>query len=220
MNVTPKVVTSPIPANKSKQGQTDRARAAVNFDTFLTLLTTQLKNQDPLKPLESTQFVAQLASFSAVEQQVRTNDNLKQIKTMLGGGSVQQLASWVGLNVRSPRDVYFSGSPIKIQIKPASGAEQAMLVVKDQTGAEVQRQNVDAGGGVITWQGLRAGGARFPRGKYSFLVESFKGGKMIADKSPSIYGRVTEARLNGGDIELVLADGTVVQASRIDAVKK
>ena len=55
------------------------AAAAADFETFLSLLTTQLRNQDPLKPLDSTEFVAQLASFSAVEQQINTNAKLDAI---------------------------------------------------------------------------------------------------------------------------------------------
>ena len=57
-----------------------------DFTTFLKLLTAQLRNQDPLKPLDSTEFVAQLATFSSVEQQVKTNDTLATIQQLLGGG--------------------------------------------------------------------------------------------------------------------------------------
>jgi flagellar basal-body rod modification protein FlgD len=58
-------------------------KTGADFQTFLTLLTTQLKNQNPLEPLDSTQFVAQLASFSSVEQQVKTNDRLADILDLL-----------------------------------------------------------------------------------------------------------------------------------------
>jgi flagellar basal-body rod modification protein FlgD len=60
-----------------------RSAFSEDFDTFLTLLTAQVENQDPLAPLDSTQFVEQLATFSALEQQVTTNDHLEKIAALL-----------------------------------------------------------------------------------------------------------------------------------------
>src|SRR3954467_13298036 len=62
------------------------AQLSSNFDTFLQLLTTQLKNQDPTSPMDSNQFTQQLVQFSQVEQQINTNDNLK---TLIGQGASQ-----------------------------------------------------------------------------------------------------------------------------------
>ena len=72
--------TAPSAPSPIKMDPTDTETAAADlasdFDTFLQLLTTQLKNQDPSKPFDSTEFVGQLASFSAVEQQIATNSKL------------------------------------------------------------------------------------------------------------------------------------------------
>lgn len=88
--------------------------AAADFETFLTLLTTQMKNQDPLKPLESNEFVAQLASFSSVEQQVKTNDALTNIASLLGGPTASTLAPWIGMQVQVLKDPQFDGAPIDV----------------------------------------------------------------------------------------------------------
>ena len=80
--VTTNTASSQSTANANAPSTAARD-AAADYESFLTLLTAQLKNQDPLKPLESTEFVAQLASFSAVEQQVRTNDSLTAIQELL-----------------------------------------------------------------------------------------------------------------------------------------
>ncbi len=69
--------------DSNRESGSGKTEAGTDFQTFLTLLTTQLRNQDPLKPMDSTQFVAQLASFSAVEQQVRTNEKLAEIINLL-----------------------------------------------------------------------------------------------------------------------------------------
>lgn len=70
----------------------------VDFQAFLTLLIAQLKNQDPTKPMDSTQFVSQLASFSAVEQQVASNTKLDQL---LASNNLSQAGSIVGLHLKS-----------------------------------------------------------------------------------------------------------------------
>ena len=82
MEITP--TSAAAAATTKAQEPSGEAADAANelagdFETFLSLLTAQLRNQDPLKPMESTEFVAQLASFSAVEQQVRTNDRLDEL---------------------------------------------------------------------------------------------------------------------------------------------
>ena len=73
----PPATTAPDAAQQQLSG---------NFSTFLTLLTTQLQNQDPMNPMDSNQFTQQLVEFSQVEQQINTNDNLK---TIIGQGTSQ-----------------------------------------------------------------------------------------------------------------------------------
>ena len=89
MDVTP--TTAATGANASKRAAAaeedpNRKVNAADFQTFLTLLTTQMKNQDPLNPTDSTEFVAQLASFSGVEQQVRANEQLEKILSYIDIG--------------------------------------------------------------------------------------------------------------------------------------
>src|SRR5690349_4299143 len=79
---------------------TGRARLAENFDTFLSLLTTQLKNQDPLAPMDSTQFTQQLVQMTGVEQQLLTNDLLEKLVSNTGTG-VSTAVSLIGKEVRA-----------------------------------------------------------------------------------------------------------------------
>ncbi|VAW04118.1 Flagellar basal-body rod modification protein FlgD, partial [hydrothermal vent metagenome] len=74
----------------------------VDFQNFLTLLTAQLRNQDPLSPADSTEFVAQLASFSSVEQLVRANGQLETISSAITGGGIDQYADWIGRSAEAP----------------------------------------------------------------------------------------------------------------------
>src|SRR5215469_12889187 len=80
-------MTTPVTANSGVNVTTTNSTSSnngvpdftSNFDTFLTMLTTQLKNQDPLSPVDTSQFTQQLVSFSEVEQQINTNKNLQQL---------------------------------------------------------------------------------------------------------------------------------------------
>src|ERR1700750_1931741 len=79
--------TTTPPASSGSTGHTNAmAQLSGNFSTFLTLLTTQLKNQDPMSPMDSNQFTQQLVEFSQVEQQIDTNTNLK---TLISQGTTQ-----------------------------------------------------------------------------------------------------------------------------------
>ncbi len=73
------MAVSGVAATNATAAQTSRASIANNFDTFLLLLTTQLKNQNPLDPLDTNQFTQQLVQFAGVEQQIRTNDSLEAL---------------------------------------------------------------------------------------------------------------------------------------------
>src|SRR5215213_5913920 len=78
---------------------TDKAAIADNFNAFLLLLTTQLKNQSPLDPLDTNQFTQQLVQFASVEQQLKSNDTLNALLTSSKASAVSTAASFVGMEV-------------------------------------------------------------------------------------------------------------------------
>jgi flagellar basal-body rod modification protein FlgD len=209
------LTTTPARAASST---TTTPRAEADFATFLTLLTTQLRNQDPLKPLESTEFVAQLASFSAVEQQVRTNTLLEAMATADGGGAAS-LAGWIGADVGAARPANFSDRPIDLRVAPAPGADTARLVVRDAGGSIVGTEALDLAVTDITWAGKATGGDPLPAGTYTFSVESYRGDAVIATSPATVYGRVTEARLDQGSPVLVFDDGSATPAANVVAIR-
>src|SRR3712207_977716 len=76
-----------------------RTTIAQNFDAFLLLLTTQLKNQSPLDPLDTNQFTQQLVQFASVEQQLKSNDTLNALLTSVRASAVSTAASFVGMQI-------------------------------------------------------------------------------------------------------------------------
>lgn len=195
------------------------AAAATDFQTFLTLLTTQLRNQDPMKPTESTEFVAQLATFSGVEQQVRTNERLDRIHTALGGGASAGLAAWIGREVRAPAQGAFAGVPIAIETKPLEEADSAVLVVTDDFGKVVARRAVDARDATLEWDGTDALGAGLPHGLYSFAIESRKGDELIGTSRGEVFSTVGEVRIEDGEPVLVLDGGARVPVDDVTAIR-
>src|SRR4249919_2257764 len=86
---------APISTAAATQGAAQKTLSG-NFDTFLTLLTTQLKNQDPLSPMDSNQFTQQLVQFSQVEQQINSNKNLESLIALTKSQSATNAVSYLG----------------------------------------------------------------------------------------------------------------------------
>lgn len=204
-------------AAEPAQDSSAAAEAAGDFETFLKLLTTQMRNQDPLKPVESTEFVAQLASFSAVEQQIRSNDRLDAILAALGGDGAG-LAEWIGKEVQAAAAVSFDGEPISIEVDPAPEAERAVLVVETVDGTEVARLAVDPAADSLTWSG-ETGAGEAPAGSYRFSVEYLGEDSLIESVPGRVYAEVTELRLGGDEPMLVLSGGEQVSAEDVTAIR-
>ena len=143
----------------TQQHETASALSA-DFETFLIMLTTQLQNQDPLNPLDSQDFAVQLATFSGVEQQVRTNELLESLK----GNDLIELANLVGKEGRHQGPVNFNGSPIPIQFGRLDISDAAELIVMNQDGEELQRLNLEHDVSSIEWAGVDSNGLPFDDG--------------------------------------------------------
>lgn len=167
MTTTPPVSSTPTPPTTSSTSSTDTLDFTQNFDTFLTLLTTQLKNQDPLSPMDTSQFTDQLVMFSQVEQQIKTNS---QLSTMISQQSASQVLS---AQTMVGRMIEYNGNQTVLQNGQAgfsytlpSDATSASVLVKDSSGNTVFSQQVDGSAGkhAFIWDGKNSTGAQKPDG--------------------------------------------------------
>src|SRR5690348_10344882 len=138
MTTVPPATTNPAATNAAAAGSNAMQQLSGNFQTFLTLLTTQLQNQDPLAPMDSNQFTQQLVQYSQVEQQINTNDNLK---TLINQGSAQTGAygvSYLGkaVTIANGQAPLASGQAIWAYNLDATAA-QTQLTVTDAKGIVV-----------------------------------------------------------------------------------
>lgn len=212
-------VTSPTPTATSTAPANSASGISSDFDTFLQMLSVQMQNQDPLNPIESTDFAVQLATFSSVEQQVLTNDLLAALSGQMALGNVAEMASWVGKEIRAPMPASFSGEPITIAPNPAAVAQQVELVVRDSEGIEVQRLNIPVSAEPIEWAGVDASGQPFPPGLYSFDIVSYTDGEVILSEAAEVYGTVNEVQSEGGEVILLTEGGVAVLASQVGALR-
>ena len=191
-----------------------------DFETFLKMLTVQMQNQDPLNPVDSSEYAVQLATFSSVEQQVLTNDLLEGIQALMSTSGMAQLSAWIGREVLSEAGAHFSGDPISVHAKSHSMADTAQLVIRDAFDREVQRLPLDAKESAFHWRGVYPSGAAFPHGFYRFEVESFASGNMIDVTAAGSYGRVVEARSGPAGPVVVLQGNIEVPSAAVQAVRE
>lgn len=201
-------------------GSGARSVLSSDFETFLKMLTAQAKYQDPLEPLDSSEYASQLAQFSSVEQQVMTNDLLNAMATQLAASGMAQLSSWIGMEARTSSGAYFDGAPVTIIPTPASAAEDVDLVVYDAAGQEVQRKQIPVSTEPLQWAGVADDGTPFAAGVYTFKVESRTNGKVVSNSPAESYSRVTEVRTEGTGTVLILEGGTAVPSSSVSALRE
>lgn len=217
---------SSSPATQNNNSANNNAQSAstgeidADFDTFLSLLTAQLQNQDPLKPIDSTDFVAQLAQFSAVEQQVRSNDALEAILAAVSKGDVGELASWIGVEVEAAAPLKFEGQAISFRTNPDPTTTAAQLVVLDSSGATVSRAAIDSNASEVVWDGKVSGGGEADHGFYSFFIERTSAEGAPERTQLAGFSRVIEVRLEDGETKLSLEGGGATSADDIRALRE
>jgi flagellar basal-body rod modification protein FlgD len=183
------------------------------------MMTTQLMNQDPLDPMDSAEFSMQLATFSGVEQQVKSNELLTSIQSQLVTSGMAEMAAWVGQEVRAPVAGNFNGSPITIAPNPAAIADQATLVVRDDNGNVVQEFAIPVSAEPIEWAGVTTDGSPLPDGLYTFEIVSYAAGEEILRETADIYSTVQEVRSQDGINMLVMSGGVAVPAAAVTALR-
>jgi flagellar basal-body rod modification protein FlgD len=205
--------------NTAQNTATKSGVISSDFETFLKMLTVQMQNQDPSDPIKSEDYAVQLATFSGVEQQVRTNELMTAMGAQLGLMSMSQIAGWVGMEARAPVAGYFDGAPISLSPNPPSIADRVDLVVRNTNGVEVQRASIPATSDRVSWAGVADDGTPFAPGLYSFETESFANGAPIGTAKVELYTTIVEARNQGGQTILLTKGGAEVQATQVTALR-
>ncbi|MEQ8557468.1 MAG: flagellar hook capping FlgD N-terminal domain-containing protein [Henriciella sp.] len=192
----------------SQQQSADTSQSAApqigeEFNTFIRLLTAQVRNQDPLSPMDSTQFVEQLATFSTLEQQVRSNDSLQSIATMIGDLSSMLASEWLGKTVSVESSwVPYSGKPVDYSVKVPDDADGAILNVRNGSGEAVWSEELDLSEESFNWNGATTSGETAEESLYEFGIDLYQGDQYIGTVAPQVITEVTEVASENGTMRL------------------
>jgi flagellar basal-body rod modification protein FlgD len=216
------ITLAPAPAAPSVASEPAATRAALNtdFELFLKMLTTQMQNQDPLNPLDSAEYAQQLAAFSTVEQQTRTNQLLTDLSGQFALLGMSQLAGWVGQEARVEAPVAYDGTPVSLAFDMPARADQAVLVVRDASGQVVTREDVPPGATAYDWFGADIAGDPLPEGRYTLSLEVSENGAVFGEMPVAAYLAIEEARNTPTGATLILRGGIEVPATAVTALRR
>lgn len=200
-------------AQGSGQASTDIRRGiADNFDAFLLLLTTQLKNQSPLEPLNANEFTQQLVQFASVEQQIKSNTALEALVATSRAANIATAASFVGMRVQaSGETAQLVDGKAEWTLDVPRAATRAVVEIRDQNGNVVATNSgsLDAGRQIFTWDGMTSTGLFAPPGPYTMRVTAFDGTGAQVPVSTEIDGVVDSLDLSGIEPVLVIGGNRV-----------
>jgi flagellar basal-body rod modification protein FlgD len=197
---------------------------ASNFQTFLSLLTTQLKNQDPLSPVDSNEFTAQLTQMAGVEQQLLTNDLLTSLLSAQQGDGLTGAAQYIGKNATAVwAATRFEDGEASWSYELAANAASATLQVLDAAGKVVwSGEAPDKTNGLhdFKWDGQTTGGGQVDDGGvYTLKVLAKDGAGQDVDSQVLIRGRVTGVEMYDGK-PFVIVGKSIMPVSSLIALEE
>ena len=179
----------------------DQSSLITNYDAFLQLLTTQIKNQSPLDPMDANQFTQQLVQFSTVEQAIKSNQNLTDLIAATKTANATNLLSYVGANVTAEgTGTTLSGGKALWQYT-SDKAGTGTVTVRNSLGAVVfnDRPTLAAGSHTYSWNGRMTNGQIAPDGEYSIEIAGTDKDGAALSIGTTINGTVTGIDLSGAE---------------------
>jgi flagellar basal-body rod modification protein FlgD len=212
--------TSSTTANSSTASVTgiDANTIAGNFTTFLSLLTTQLQNQDPLSPMDTNQFTQQLVEFAQVEQQLKSNDQLGTLVSLQQTAQNTAALDFVGKNVAvaGGNAPLANGTATWSLSAPKPGT--ATINIANSAGQNVYSttQSLNSGTQPFTWNGQDPTGAQWPDGNYTLTISAQDANGQAMTVATSIEAPVDSADLTQSPPVLSIAG----QSYTLDKVQR
>ena len=214
LSTSEKAVSSGKAPSKSQAAAATGATAigslTTNYQTFLNLLMTQLKNQDPTTPMDTNQFTSELVQFSSVEQQINTNTSLTQLIQLTQSGELVQASAMVGHSVAlSGSDMPVQSGSGKIQFA-AAAAGPVTVAIYNSVGTHIGDSLIDSKKGLNTWgwNATDASGNTEPDGAYKVVVTATDAGGATKPLAFNVLGLATGVVKNGSSLQLQLGSVT------------
>jgi flagellar basal-body rod modification protein FlgD len=188
-------------------------------NTFMQLLVAQLKNQDPLNPMDNSQMTSQLAQINTVNgiQQLNTT-----MSSMLTQNATTQASSMIGRTVQVPtNNLTLASGAANFGVSVPTGADDVVVTITNAAGLAVRTVDLGqmaAGSGNYTWNGKDDKGNQLADGAYSIKVSATQGGKVVTANALGI-DKVAGVTINNGTMQLVLASGGTAKLSDVASIQ-
>ena len=208
-------------SNLGQASQSSRT-IAENFDDFLGLLTTQLQNQNPLEPLDTNEFTAQLVQFTSVEQSIATNKNLEQLVALSITSAFQTSVGYIGKTVTAAGSVtQLSDGAATWNYSLTADSPETTITVTNAQGQTVfsETRAAVSGANTFTWDGRLESGQQAPDGPYTISIQARDADGNNVGVATEVEGIVTAVDLTGTEPVLTI-NGTEVALSRVRAVRE
>lgn len=194
---------------------------AEDFNQFLTLLTTQLQNQDPLSPMDSTEFTNQLVQFSQVEQSINTNTKLDDLVALQLNSAASAALGYVGLDVSYvSAEIAFDGATsVDVRYSIDEAASLSRLNIYDEGNQLVFSMEAEKAAGVhdFSWDGRDQNGNLVPEGTYVLTVDAFDAEDNQIDTTTVVTGRVKGIEAQDGVTYALVGERAVPITSILNA---
>lgn len=190
-------------------------------DTFLTLLVTQLQNQDPLNPLEGTEFTAQLAQFSSLEKLNTINDNIEHLNLYQSSINNSQAVTFIGKDITaSGNSVYLNqGLTKEVKFELENEAKAVFINIYNPGGTlvkTIEAEEMHAGIQKIVWDGTDNNDSELSEGKYTFDVQAIDVNDNPVQASTFIAGIVSGVQFINGVANLVMDNQQIPMGNVIE----
>ncbi|MCO5413783.1 MULTISPECIES: flagellar hook assembly protein FlgD [Ralstonia] len=188
-------------------------------NTFMQLLVAQLKNQDPLNPMDNSQMTSQLAQINTVNgiQQLNTT-----MSSMLTQNATTQASSMIGRTVQVPtNNLTLASGAANFGVSVPNGADDVVVTITNAAGVAVRTVDLGqmaAGSGNYTWNGKDDKGNQLADGAYSIKVSATQGGKVVTANALGI-DKVAGVTINNGTMQLALASGGTARLSDVASIQ-
>jgi len=208
----------PITGVDTSQAANSRTRLSDNYDTFLVLLTAQLQNQDPLAPMDSTQFTQQLVQFSQVEQQIRTNEQLEGLVGQYQAASAGAALGYLGREaVIESNTTTLANGAAQWAYSLDEAAESVNIEVRNANNRTVfsTQGAITEGEHLFNWDGTQTVGDKAPDGRYSIVITALDSAGETIETTVNVRERIAGVDFSGGTPLVITPSGS----RGIDAIR-
>lgn len=207
---------------KTGNNNTQAPLKTLGKEDFLRLFTTQLRYQNPINPMDSTEFTSQLAQFSSLEQLFNIGSQLKDL--LLYQNSLQNTltANLIGKEIRYEGNSIYLRESANINYSLTSPASKVKITIYDSNGKivkEIELDNQPDGSQSYQWDGRDSTGNKLPEGEYKVRIEAFDTEGKALEVSTQSLGVVTGITFEDNLTYLIIDNNTKIQLSQVRAIR-